>query len=60
MMIDLERLREKEKFGCKYTSGYQKCKISVNLPSKKGYEGRSYQCSANRTSNNSSCKNIVQ
>lgn len=54
-MMDLEKLREKEKFASKYTSGYQKCKLSVNLP-KKSYEGRSHQNSASKNTNNISSK----
>lgn len=52
-MIDLEKLREREKITSKYVSGYQKCKLSVNLP-KKSHEGRSYQASASKSNINCS------
>lgn len=59
MMVDLEKLREREKYTSKYVSGYQKCKLSVNLP-KKSYEGRSYQVSASKTNINSSKTGLTE
>ena len=52
-MVDLEKLRERERYSSKYTTGYQRCKISVNLP-KKSFEGRSYQGSASKINANMS------
>lgn len=60
MMLDLEKLRQKEKFNQKYTTGYQKCKISVNLPSRKSSVcgGKSYQGSANKGNHSGSGKTV--
>lgn len=58
MMLDLEKLREREKFNQKYTTRYQKCKISVNLPSRKSSVcgGKSYQGSANKGNHSGTVK----